>query len=53
MELGHLSPMTLQEAWQSRKAKDNVRGFITGKHLDLCRNCSWYAPVTQWDVPSD
>jgi hypothetical protein len=42
--VGHIDNMTLAEAFHSTKAKKNVASFLTGKHLDVCRKCSWYSP---------
>jgi hypothetical protein len=42
MELGHISQMTLREAYRSRRARKNVLSFITGKHLELCKHCTMY-----------
>jgi radical SAM protein with 4Fe4S-binding SPASM domain len=45
MELGHISRMTLQEAYRSRRAKQNVWSFVSGNYLDLCKKCTWYDAV--------
>jgi radical SAM family protein/iron-sulfur cluster protein len=45
LTIGHMDDMTLEQAFHSPKARDNVASFVRGKHLQICHNCSWYSPA--------
>jgi Radical SAM superfamily/Iron-sulfur cluster-binding domain len=42
MELGHISHMTLQEAYRSPRARKNIWSFVSGNYLELCKHCTMY-----------
>jgi hypothetical protein len=42
--IGHIDDMTLSEAFNSKTARKNIASFISGNHLNVCRQCSWYSP---------
>lgn len=43
--IGDISKISLEDAYTSTKAKSNIASFITGRHLDVCKSCSWYEPI--------
>jgi alpha-tubulin suppressor-like RCC1 family protein len=42
--IGHIDNMTLAEAFNSKAARNSIASFISGKHLNVCRTCTWYSP---------
>jgi hypothetical protein len=42
--IGHVDDMTLEQAFNSKAARNNIASFVKGDLLDVCRVCSWYSP---------
>jgi hypothetical protein len=43
--IGDIGQMSLEDAFHAPKARANIASFIQGRHLQICRNCSWYHPA--------